>query len=252
MPRAVRNHTRTLHRTCMHDSSSPEAPKLSTGAPVPATPSYGGESTRSVRPDASERSGQRWSCGAQGQRHGSEDGCAVGKLAPNSYAKACARSLRPPAMNERERKIYARCQACVKGTRAWLGPPDLYVPRNPHPLGETPSALLFELPEQPAAMICKPCGLRGSQGCRCWGVGQPDVRPCLPHAAASHWVLPPRVHLHDSARHAWAEERVGGTLCDTSLRLATRSKGASVSTNDHGCRLRVHVGGFAGQQAELG
>jgi hypothetical protein len=44
------------------------------------------------------------------------------------------------SQRKKEGKIYARCQACVKGTRAWLGPPDIYVPghsRQPDTLTRT-------------------------------------------------------------------------------------------------------------------
>jgi hypothetical protein len=81
---------------------------------------------------------------------------------------------------KKERKIYARCQACVKGARAWLGPPDLFVPghsRQPDTLTRTFCQRGVPLPgrgvfykERNIYARCHAC----VKGTRAW-LGPPDL-----------------------------------------------------------------------------
>ncbi len=57
-----------------------------------------------------------------------QEGAPAAAAAQRSALPPQTLNIQPPYPRKKERKIYARCQACVKGTRAWLGPPDLFVP----------------------------------------------------------------------------------------------------------------------------
>jgi hypothetical protein len=90
-------------------------------------------------------------CASDGAGHLGEGLASLGLLRATSQASLDAASFQRVARcgerascsgkeRKKERKVYARGQACLKGTRVWLGPPDLFVPghsRQPDTLTKT-------------------------------------------------------------------------------------------------------------------